>query len=244
MRYYVLFFLLSIVAYCYGQVTDDPLSVEASIHTHKRTGSTVLGRSLEEKKVKEEMDKVREKVIDYRFISDELDKYQEVFVNVENVLNMVASAGAITQDIVVIVQRVKDIYSLLDEFKEQCQKRGIDPKQALAVFTSTGPIIDELGKDVESIYKDLIGYGQSLATKSLSTSLLLKGVNEVGTHVHTIRVMLDRYYRDLYFLIALRRTYWNPAWSHFMVQTKPEYCSDAIGRWHQAMSDNLESFSK
>ena len=240
MKYIFLLFFLMLPVVCFSQIgIDDPATIEASIATHKRTGSAVLGRQVIEFNNKLLMDEVRTSSGEYRKISDILDKYEKAFNLVDGIIGALASGVQIGIDLYDCGTRLADILSLLREFESQCQKRGVNVYQAMAVYEVANVAGEEVYEGCKVVYQNVAGFVQPLINKSMTTEQAFEGVTKLGDSVSTVRKKLDRLYRDLYFLIAMRRTYWKSDMDRFILRHTEVYGAEALERWHQAMRNNM-----
>lgn len=225
----------------YGQLgVDDWLSIEAGIYTHKKAGSKVLFRQAQEGLNTALMGQVKTSSGEYKKIHEALDKYYQAFNWVQLSLNALASGVQIYTDVSAIGNDVVKLADLLIDFTNYCEEHGINVNECLGVYASFNEYGNIIVSDCEEVYDIALGFAQPILTKSATTQQVLLGVTSIAEAVHKARKDIDRLYRSLYNIIMLRRGYWNPNWGHFMVHHKRVYTNDALDRWHQAMSRNLE----
>ncbi len=177
---------------------------------------------------------------EYKKIHEALDKYYQAFNWVQLSLNALASGVQIYTDVSAIGNDVVKLADLLLDFANYCEEHGINVNECLGVYASFNEYGNIIVSDCEEVYDIALGFAQPILTKSATTQQVLLGVTSIAEAVHKARKDIDRLYRSLYNIIMLRRGYWNPNWGHFMVHHKRVYTNDALDRWHQAMSRNLE----
>ena len=229
----------------YGQFgSKDALSLEAGIYSHKKAGSKVLGRQAQEVLNMALMDKVKTSSGEYKDIHNALDKYYQAFNLVQLSLDALASGVQIYTDVEAIAEDLVKLITLLNDFKSYCEDHGINIKECIGVYTSFDEYGDVIVNDCKKVYSTAVGYAQSIITKSATTQQLLTGITSISDDIHIARKDIDRLYRSLYYTIMLRRGYWNPGWGHFIVHPTSKYTSDALERWHTAMSKNLSKVKR
>lgn len=205
-------------------------TIEAYIKDHKAQRSLLLARSTVESANRALHDLSSKSAVDYKNISNELDKYCRAFDIIDLVYKSTQTAFNVGDTYSTLKNRIGDYQSMLSDFYDKCLSRGKVVSTDTLIVSVNRRCIQNVVKDAESIWRsmtDLVLYATGAV--ACTVTALMEVMDDINYSLDNIRLHINKAYFDTWRYIQLRIGYWKA--EVYRARTIKEITEGAFGRW-------------
>ena len=230
-------------------------TLEALIADHKIIRGPIQQRTALETVNQELHDNSKKKVLDYKDVNDQLDKYTRCFEILDVVYNSLSVSMNIYNTTIDIRNKIVSIKDLLERYRAciimkqlgKIEEAGkilsgvtvIVPEDTI-IFVIGRDMVKNVGGKAEDIYKSfvtLVGY--ATGAMACSTEGLLITIQGLDQQITDLRKIVDNGHFLLWRYIHMRTGYW---YKNVLRQKRSvrEHARNALERWRRATYGKVE----